>query len=210
MAIPSTSWNMDIVKQISATRQQVNLVCTARKSVPGDVACLDRLEVFHFLLACTLVCLLLAMNALLVITICCFFALFVTALVVASHVRVVRADPDEEHDLSRRPNLQLRRRDPGEPPSPYRREQSLRRLVEMKEPDWRFLISGRPRRSRSNRAISLGRAKLPQPARPSGPERFDWAFSSKDPGDLNDPYGHPHKQHGLAGADLVSRLARKG
>jgi len=38
------------------------------------------------------------MNALLVITICCFFALFVTALVVASHVRVVRADPDEEHD----------------------------------------------------------------------------------------------------------------
>lgn len=112
--------------------------------------------------------------------------------------------------LSRRPNLQLRRRDPGEPPSPHRREQSLRRLVEMKEPDWRFLISGRPRRSRSNRAISLGRAKLPQPARPSGPERSDWAFSSKDPGDLGDPYGHPHKQHGLAGADVVSRLARKG
>lgn len=129
------------------------------------------------------------MSVLFLISVLCFFAIFVAALAVARHVRVQRL---------RSPYLQVSDANPTTPTPPQHAtiapltDQSLRELIERKEPDWRFLVSEN-RRSQKKAAAQI-------PPKPSTStklnvqRRRDWTYLEEHLGDLSDPYG-PQTSH---------------
>ncbi len=124
------------------------------------------------------------MDALFLISIGCFFALFVAALAIARHIRVHglqggRLSPDESISPS------------SERQTSQRTEQDLHVLAGRKEPDWRFLVSEDHRDLSRKASFSFNERKPPTSVRGSGP---DWAYFSQDLGDLSDPYGPPERK----------------
>lgn len=134
------------------------------------------------------------MDALFVISIGCFFALFLTALAVARHLHIeaVRGAHAQEHDILR---------DSLESAPPRSPQQTLQTLAHKKQPDWRFLISEDAQRSHPSDSISPMMRKPPASVRVGRPKRPDWAYFNKDLGDLSDPYQPPASKAASTGTD---------
>jgi len=118
------------------------------------------------------------MDVLLLITVGCFFALFVTALAVARHVRFKPLRIPTTHgnadDLT--PFL-LRSESPRtrQPHAPGQSSaQNLHALARHKQPDWRFLTSDEPRRFASAGAFDPSVRRPPCPVRFDRHRHFDW------------------------------------
>lgn len=127
------------------------------------------------------------MDVLFVISVVCFFGLFVAALAIARHVRVERrpATLEARHRLPSSSPLELH----PEHRAPFRPcEQSLGSLAHCKQPDWRFLVSGDRHRTSSFDSPHTMLRKPLTPVRPASPPRPDWAYFNQDLGDLSDPY----------------------
>ena len=140
----------------------------------------------------------LLMDALFLTSIGCFFALFVTALAIARHVRLESprrsASRDSEPPVPHASLQQTRAT------APSRAEQDLHTLGQHKQPDWRFLISEERRRTSPNPAAR----KPPTPVRGTTRQRPDWTYFNKDLGDLSDPY-EPAQPTSAAGGTRARR-----
>lgn len=128
------------------------------------------------------------MDVLLVITLVCFFALFVTALATARHIRIVGPQNNRVHHdqtwLGSAPP-------PRAANSRQMSDQSVHQLVEHKQPDWRYLISGERRTVFSNKIVSPAMRRPPESARLDLSGRSDWTYFNQDRAYLSDPYTHP-------------------
>ncbi len=162
----------------------------------------------------TLICLRLQMDALLVIALVCFFALFVVALAIARHIRIV----EPQHHCTPPDSLWLGSHRPeGAAIHPISRQsidQNLHKLVQHKEPDWRYLISGERRSISSRKSISPATRKPPESARLSLRERRErphWTYSDQNGADLTDPYTRsPAQPASTGGSWTIYSLCRKG
>ena len=129
------------------------------------------------------------MDALLVIALVCFFALFVVALAIARHIRVV----DPQHHSTPPDSLWLGADRPEaiaiHPISRPSIDQNLHNLVQYKEPDWRYLISGERRSLRERRQRG---------------ERTHWTYSDQNRADLADPYTRSPAQQASTGGSRTS------
>jgi len=127
------------------------------------------------------------MDSLLIIALVCFFALFVAALAVARHIRIV----EPQHDSIPQASLWLGAHPPEPaailPISRHPTEQNVHKLVEHKEPDWRYLISGERRSMFSRKSIPPATRKPPGSTRISRNDRPLWT-SEQVSADLSDPY----------------------
>lgn len=127
-----------------------------------------------------MICLTLAMNLLFVISITCFFALFVTALSIARHVRSQELRLQQTEQRSKAAFVP-HRPDRQDLVLPRTAAQTPDRLLRCKEPDWRFLVS------------HLGRRRfVPTPAATRGDRTSHKALPlgllQERLGDLSDPY----------------------
>ncbi len=123
------------------------------------------------------------MDALFFISVACFFALFVAALAIARHVRIERTHRKKDREDVQRIDPRARDR-----PSLLRREatQSVQNLSQVKEPDWRFLVSDAHEEELSRRL-----RKPPVSTHADRLQRLNLTHFNKDPGDLSDPYQPP-------------------
>ena len=127
------------------------------------------------------------MDVLFVISVVCFFALFVTSLAIVRHVRI-GAPHRDAHD---RPLSDGQRRRAQIEALPARMEQNLQYLTHHKEPDWRFLVSGERHTPGAHYTISPMLRKPPATVRDPRRRRPDRAYFTGDPGHLSDPYQSP-------------------
>lgn len=131
------------------------------------------------------------MDALLVITLVCFFALFVTALAITRHIRIV--GPQHHHILQDPPWLASPppEREVNNANSRQMSDQSVHQLVAHKQPDWRYLISGERRSVFSSKIVPPAMRKPPESARLNLSGRSDWTYFTQDRANLSDPYTRP-------------------
>ncbi len=134
------------------------------------------------------------MDVLLLITVVCFLGLFVTAIAVARHVRIVETRLPERERNPPRPSKYSSGATGGtignfSGPMLATRQDS-QSVALHKEPDWRFLVSQERRVARGSTLSPLLR-KPPASARDDRRERPDWAYFNEDLGDLADPYEPP-------------------
>lgn len=127
------------------------------------------------------------MDVLLWISLMCFSVLFVAALAIASHIRVGVARPPSR-EQERWKLVEHHEEETVASSSGRRPEQRVRSLVQHKEPDWRFLVSGEHRRSAPAEMIEPIVRKPPGRAVPDLPSQQDAEYSNKDLGDLTEPY----------------------
>ncbi|GAC1361076.1 MAG: hypothetical protein NVSMB3_09220 [Acidobacteriaceae bacterium] len=129
------------------------------------------------------------MDALVIITLACFFALFVSALAIARHIRIVAAPPRG----TSHPDLWLN----SAPPLAEDRhdlvlrqpaEQSLHQVVEHKEPDWRYLTTGGRRTLFPKQPLNHGVRKPPASERLSLRDSSSAPDFEYDQAERTDPY----------------------
>lgn len=126
------------------------------------------------------------MDVLFLITLACFFALFVAALAIARHIRIVGARPGlvpKDHIDPVPP-----RREPRATFSGPSVPQSVHSLVKHKQPDWRYLASGGRRSLFPGEAVSPDLRRPPASTRLFLRDRPGKAYIHEDRGDLSDPY----------------------
>lgn len=129
------------------------------------------------------------MDVLLLITLACFFALFVTALAIARHIRIVEGRPS--HVPQDRPPPHPPVREVSHPVARRATDQSLHQLVEHKEPDWRYITSGERRSLFPGKMVSQAMRKPPESARLHLRDLPGSAKSNQVRADLSDPYTRP-------------------
>ncbi len=134
------------------------------------------------------------MDALFFITVACFFALFVAALSVARHVRIERTHRKETPE-----NIWGTHAITSERQSRFSGAaiQSVQNLSQVKEPDWRFLVSDE--RETTEKEISPRLRKSPVSSHSDHLLRLNLAQFNNDPGDLSDPYQPPTTRAARAG-----------
>ena len=126
-----------------------------------------------------------AMDVLLLLTGVCFLALFGSALLIARHVRIVDVRATEaEEDLPRVVDLKL----DEDGPSQRRLSggQALHEVMQKKEPDWRFLVSGERRRVWKGATSSLPPRK--PPVREERRGLRGWTYFDQDAGGAEGAY----------------------
>jgi len=120
------------------------------------------------------------MNLLFVISIACLFALFVTALNIARHVRSQELRLQEAEQRSKAAFVP-HRSDRYDLVLPRTATQTPDRLLRCKEPDWRFLVSHLRRRRFGTTSAAPRGDRSVHKALPMG-------LLQEDLGDLSDPY----------------------
>ncbi len=120
------------------------------------------------------------MDLLFVISIACFFALFVTALIIARHIRSQELRLQEAEQRSKAAFVP-HRSDRQDLVLPRTAAQTPESLLRYKEPDWRFLVSHlRRRRFVITSAAPRGDRSVHKTLR--------LGLLQEDLGDLSDPY----------------------